>query len=820
MPKEVLNVNNFSGGLNNNTNPRDLEVNEYQELKGLSIETPGKLKISGSVNDLSHVQSADEEKFTTTLNHGNGLFHFNSDRDPSNGALSNTEMLFINDIPNTQVKGFDKTDGAYEANSVINYGTVAAQLEYYAVNGELRVSPHTYTAGSTGNQIKWHGYLDLIKDYGFDAAAHIIQQESGFKVDNAYAAPLKSGTQSGPDGYGYPDGTLQAYSAGVNTDYYPTSSNQSEFLFNMGLPSYVVAGGNITPNTGTNLLDTIADAMKGSTYTGYTDGYGPLAFYMWFDPAGNGTGDQTGANIAVYNSSSNKKYSIWVSNIYDDQESSPTHVGYIDQPTLNADKKRTLYWSAIGRIPNKIRQTGFKVYWAIDDNDAVDTQYLFMEIDFSKGLRKAGSDIWTKMGEVTHNNSGTIGVDHERMYSTSNSFTGSSSSVQKILGLSNIQTLDTKEPYTKRGYNPIGRAGTSFKTSTILNRRAYIGNITYYDENNKLQTSNDTVLKSDVNKFDTFDFVTRLDVEINDGDDIVKLASVGNKLMEFKKNALFIINCSRDIELLEATLKYKGCRNDYQVVQAEGFVAWFNEYGAFLYDGEQLRDLLIGSNGQKRFKDWNTQYYSDDAQIGYIPNKQTLIITNPAIGALNNNPSGGILEIDLKTLGWAYSALKGNTVDVSNLINTNDGKLVWFEKDGNDIELKYWNPEPSLKGAATTAVSLKTPSYTFDDPSLDKTITTVFISYKNGEDITVKGFTDVGVNNSGVSDGSSFTSVTLGTLAGNNDQSNRTTKFKIRGITSAFKKVKTFGLELTGTTDQQDFEINDIQIVYRNKSVK
>jgi len=815
VPKEVLNVNNFSGGLNNNTNPRDLEVNEYRELKGLSIETPGKLKVSGAVTDLSHVQSADEEKFTTTLNHGNGLFHFNSDRDPNDGALYNTEMLFINDIPNTQVKGFDKTDGAYEANSVIDYGSVAAQLEYYAVDGQLRVCPHTYTAGSTSNQIKWHGYLDLVKDYGFDANVHIIQQESGFKVDNAYAAPLKSGVWSGPDGYGYQDGTLQAYSAGVNTHYYPASANQSEFLFNMAISSYTVAAGSITP-TGTNLIDTLADYMKGSTYTGYTDGYGPLAFYMWFAPEDDNSND-TGANISVYANSTNKKYSIWVSNIYDDQESSPTHVGHILQPTLIADTKKTLYWSAIGRVPNKIRQTGFKVYWAIDDNDAVDTQYLFMEIDFSKGLRKAGSDIWTKMGEVTHNNSGTIGVDHERMYATGASFT---SGVQYIVGLSNIQTLDTNNPYTKRGYNPLGRAGTSFKTSTILNRRAYVGNITYYDENNKLQTANDTVIKSDVGAFDTFDYKKRIDVDINDGDDIIKLASVGNKLLEFKKSTLFIINCSRDVELLEATLKYKGCQKDYHVVQAEGFVAWFNEYGAFLYDGEQLRDLLMGQNGQKRFKDWNTQYYSNDAQIGYVPDKQTLIITNPAIGELNNNPSGGILEIDLKTLGWSYSASKGNAVDVSNLINTNDGKLVWFEKDGNDIELKYWNPEPSLKGAATTAISLKTPAYTFDDPSLDKTITTVYISYKNGEDITVKGFTDVGVNNDGVSDGSAFTSVTLGTLAGNNDGSNRTTKFKIRGITSAFKKVKTFGLELAGATDQQDFEINDMQIVYRNKSVK
>ena len=141
---------------------------------------------------------------------------------------------------------------------------------------------------------------------------------------------------------------------------------------------------------------------------------------------------------------------------------------------------------------------------------------------------------------------------------------------------------------------------------------------------------------------------------------------------------------------------------------------------------------------------------------------------------------------------------------------------MWFEKDGNDIELKYWNPEPSLRDSNNASVVLKTAAFDFGDPSRDKTITTVYINYKNGEDITVKGFTDVAASN----DGSAFSNVTLGTLAGNNDTTNRVAKFKVRNITSAFKKVKTFGLELSGATDQQDFEINDMQIVHRIKTIK
>ena len=817
MPKEVLDLRNFSGGLNNNTNPRDLDTSEFQELKGLSLETPGKLKISGSVTDLPHASSADEEKFTTTLNYGNGLFHFNSDRDPNNGALSNTELLLINDVTNHKVKVFDKTDGAYESGSEIDYGTASSEVNYYAVNGNVRVSPHSYTVASTPqNQPKWYGYLKYTKNYGdADANAHILKSVDGFKVANSFIAPIKSSTSTGsggPDGYGNPHETL------VPIGNLP--SHQSEFLFNPNIASYTINDGSITPDgTVAERLGNFVTGLSGS-YSDWSSGYGPMALYMWCNPDTTSSDDTEG--ITVYDIVDGKKYSIWVSLIYDNQESNIYHVGDISQPSIAAvtgDKKRKLYYALTGRFPNNDRLTGYKIYWALEDDGSVGTKYLFMEIDIRKGYRLAGKDGFKALSAsgsfIVKQNDGSNAANAQQFY-TQASFVAGGDATQRVLG--HLQDgLPTTEPFGEsKGVNPIGRPGTSYKTSTILNRRAYVGNVTYYDEDNNLITADDTVLKSEVNKFDTFDFNKRLDVEINDGDAIIRLESIGNKLLQFKKNNLFIVNCSRDQELLEATLKYKGCEKEYHVVKAEGFVAWFNKYGVFLYDGEQLRDLLIGPTGQKRFKDWNTQYFSNDGVIGYIPDKQTLIIANPAIGGLNNNPSGGVLEIDLKTLGWAYSALKLNTVDVSNFVNVNDGKLVWFEKDSNDIELKYWNPEPSLRDSSNASVVLKTPAFDFGDPSRDKTITTVYINYKNGEDITVKGFTDVAASN----DGSAFSSVTLGTLAGNNDTTNRVAKFKVRGITSAFKKVKTFGLELTGATDQQDFEINDMQIVHRVKTIK
>jgi hypothetical protein len=102
-------------------------------------------------------------------------------------------------------------------------------------------------------------------------------------------------------------------------------------------------------------------------------------------------------------------------------------------------------------------------------------------------------------------------------------------------------------------------------------------------------------------------------------------------------------------------------------------------------------------------------------------------------------------------------------------------------------------------------------------PHLDKVITTVYISYKNGNNVTVKGFTDT-------NDGGSSVEHTIATLSGTNDTTFRTEKIKMRSLSTtiydAFKKVKSFGLIFSGSNMEDDFEINDLQIVFRPKGVK
>ena len=95
MAKGILNISNYSGGLNNKTNSRDIEDNQFQDLDSLSIETPGKLKVMGAVNDFTTSITADT---ATGVKYGNGVFHFNADYDidDTSGVVENNEILFVN----------------------------------------------------------------------------------------------------------------------------------------------------------------------------------------------------------------------------------------------------------------------------------------------------------------------------------------------------------------------------------------------------------------------------------------------------------------------------------------------------------------------------------------------------------------------------------------------------------------------------------------------------------------------------------------------------------------------------------------------------
>lgn len=887
MPKKVINVSNFSGGINKNTNSRDMVANEYQVMLNLDNEVPGKLKMYGSTEPDAYNEV--DGTAIESVNHGNGLYHFNLDKDISSPATtSNREYLAINDPGNQQVRVIDYTSSSssYDIVTNISYASTGNhQVVMYNIDGGLRVVPKVGTGGTP--KILYHTDEDL--HFGNDTALELIDNVNAYVEEDLFIAGLR--------------GKLGALAVSNNLDpdklykkyqvFKPTRN--SEVFMHNGYANSTVSSFS-SPNYSRYSFSIEDNHDIFDAYTDYDptpDGVrGGLHLIAYFSKLSTATGSENDSDITVYpnkassGQDSEKRYGLWVSTIYEHIYESPAYfVGDIfQQDNMTTEVKRYLHFGLFGRAPGgNTRITGYKIYWGIIENfnepgsgytydGQVNAKYLLAEVDFHKGLRYAGEETYSQFsqegfvedsgaqdeyyvnwvypydayavdsGAVTSeavdnievqinvdtpsafNTNDIIKIDDEVMKVTGTGATfinvergyGGTSSVShdngakiydrvETFGGKRLSSLSTSEPYLVDGKSIIGPLSTGFNTIAVANRRAYIGNVKYYNVEGNLVTKNDRVLKSKPNQFDFFEADRFIDVEIEDGDDIIRLASINQQLLEFKTRKLFIINISRDIEYLEGTYPYKGCEKDYHVYEGEGFITWFNKNGVYFYDGRQLNDIHLNETGQSIFDDWDSNYYHDDNVIGFLPKTKEIYIARP---------DNTILKFDLKSQSWTEGDNFGSSTNsFTNFVLKNDDVLTYMQDNGDTtITLKNWNPTP-VSFTGTDKVILKTKEFDFGNPTSNKNINTIYVNYKNGQNITVKGFgtrkdlQSVDVGDIGVDASSSQLIDTTDDF--------RTTKI---AVNDTFKNLVSFGiaLELDGASDA-DFELNDIQIVYREK---
>tara|TARA_Y100000004_G_scaffold32256_1_gene33786 strand:- start:6014 stop:8422 length:2409 start_codon:yes stop_codon:yes gene_type:complete len=799
VPKLIKNINNFSGGLNNNTNRRDIIDSESQVLLNVSNEIPGKLVMEG--RSVASNLSSNDVTAIDALNYGNGLLHTNLDRNFGAAGINETEYLFINDKTDSIVRIYDVTNGAAEA-TTIDYGNTASLVEMYSVDGQIRVVPHYGNAGNTPQVL---GYYNFDRNFGYTTSTSPINNSRSniYISSDLHIAPIKGGTNSN---VAYETDKLY----NKMTHFHP--DNDSEiFMLNVGSADYAmgVDGGTnttqhqnkveVTAQEMHDLLDGYLDNASGYT----SDGKGSMAVIAYFRNDVNADDDTT------IKPKSGKRYGLWASKVYsnyDDDtnksESVAVYLGSVYQHvsvgTSSTDVAQKLYFGLTGRMGDKDpRYSGFKIYYAlmdgftegstIDNSTNIGVKYLLAEVDFGKGLRYAGSNTYQNLFPYTL-------IDDKQWTWPVQGWM----STDRFIG-DGITDLSIAEPYIIEGPSVIGEANTGFKTSTILNRRIYAGNVQYYDSERKLVTKSDRVLKSLPNQFDYFPENSFIDVEVEDGDTIIKLESLGNKLLQFKRNKLFIINVSRDIEFLEAEYEHKGCEKDYHVVKGEGFVAWFNTYGAYIYDGQQVIDINLSQVAQPKLADWSTTHYHDNNVIGYLPKSKELIIVNK-----NQN----ILFYDLKSESWRQSNVFGNT-DITNLVNFNNGDLYWWSSvaglmgNPDTIDLVKWDKTPSSKNGGQ--VLYKSKEFDMGSAATNKNYNSLYINYKEGANVKVQAF---GTK----TDASEIALTDVGTLSSGGF---KTTKM---AFPATFKNCVGVGIALTTTNaTNANFEVNDIQIIYREK---
>ena len=355
-----------------------------------------------------------------------------------------------------------------------------------------------------------------------------------------------------------------------------------------------------------------------------------------------------------------------------------------------------------------------------------------------------------------------------------------------------------------------------YRTATVgANSSVFIGCVMY---RGKIKA--DSMMYSMPNKPGVFPELNVFDSPSSDGTPITVLSSFRDKILQFKQDALYVINISNPTQFYtEASFRNCGVMNPCQVFQAPFGVIFANVFGCYIYDGSKVISLTSG-----KFTDvnWNISEGSvvdastgnsanDDNDainvpcVGYDPRSQSIIVLKD-IG--DNSTNTGAWVYNIGTQSWSEGT--SMITNVNNAAAGTGTRHSNFSISPNGYLSIIEMPEEALKnyklgGASTQSITYITKDLDFGLPSQTKKIFKVYVTYTSGSSNVPTA--TYGSNGAAPTTGFSSGSFSTG-------QTNAVATF-IANVSD----IKSFAIKITGTVDKE-FEINDISILYRARPIK
>jgi len=176
VPKQTYKIENFHGGLSNNSDPRDISDTELSQAQDIMVDELGKIRTMGGTAAHGSIDAR-----VAAINPGYGLFQFSSDRlegetGGNDAAKTGDDYLAMADTDGAaDIDIFSSVADAWGTR--IDLGSTTGMKPcFYYVDGALRVSDGNFGAD---NANKWYGYV-YSKLYQTTAgtAEHLIDEWS------------------------------------------------------------------------------------------------------------------------------------------------------------------------------------------------------------------------------------------------------------------------------------------------------------------------------------------------------------------------------------------------------------------------------------------------------------------------------------------------------------------------------------------------------------------------------------------------------------------------------------------------------------------
>lgn len=682
MPKKLLQIKKFDLGIINAVDESDIPEGGLANATNVMCDIPGKIR--PMAQDKIHDDLNNE--ISAVITPGYGLYAYRSDFRISDDSPIESKILAFQNNHSIGIYDVESVDGLLLLGDGTQTGSCKPSFFYSSIDGGLRVCDGNY------DNISYQSLEDeSLSDSLLDPSSHIFVKylkyinKTWFPADVTYH---DSTTGYDPDqGFSTHNFASANDNRGLDAFIYPPTvlakdaSGAIELLGSVDTNSHNLIHNHAT-DASTDFSATNIGHMNFDTYGG-----GNIALQVGKTTDNNGTwfadpGLQFGVSL-VYEG-------------YDGgQESAVTNFQTIyNSGTPITDDGYSLdvqmFVSTKGWDP---RVVGINLYLTGNDSGEFADPKKLLEFYFGSSkfdppyLKSSDGDLFDADNITIDQTNDVAYIDD----------------AEKIV-IKNEPSL-TFELLNGYKHNTESLAA-NFQTAVMTNRRLYIGgvrrlkfdvntianqgwqngqNATYKQPEITLAEVTpelDTIYISPVEKFDIFPAENGLSVGGNDGERIIALHEFADRLLQFKTNKLYIINLSQDMEYIEAVHDYMGILYPYQVIRTERGVVWVNKNGCYIYDGEQVKNLINGKlhkNSPKVSEDqvegW-ADFTGNTGMVGYVPVADQLVVfENPEAASIGS--AGNAFVYDFNTGSWTKAKDVLSALPKSNIVTNYDNTCIY-----------------------------------------------------------------------------------------------------------------------------------------------
>ena len=642
MAKRIFKITEFEGGENRTKDPRDLDLNECAQAKGIEFDKLGRIRVAGSsseilighgsqAGDLGTLHTtnsgADADDFVTyKLFNGYGIFKFNHDYNMGNNGSGvepieiSSEFIVIAylDVSNFFKIGFidSKWNNVkqYFSPDIIDLGvqTFNPKIQYYYVDGGLRIFDGEFK-NTTVNTFYGHVKKDLFTETSYSTSCNKwIEESQSLELATEFGVnrPYEGGTTTSDSNLYFQDlssadPTLpynvfleieenqcrKATSAteGIFSVIDTSEHNTGIITCTTGGEAHGFQGGDIVrvyDLTGNNII------FNGEYEVIEVSDVGGVGYNNTFTISADAVEGQfnTGKVVKVENLINPELRAKWIYGIsYVLDGGQETQIATASNSGGKMSSSNFDNWTTFDLEP-KMR---FAFKYTDDNTEAWSNRITGFRI-YMKNIEGTTAEQITQEWHLLVDTDflkgqyvipGTDSVERV-LANTNDVFYNVETATGDDVGGDDIRFLSPITYESLNGYNPDETITARYKTAVVANERTYIGNV---EQNG--QSYPDRILKSPVGAYDVFPESGFIEGVTSDGDSIVKIEHFGDRLFCFKNNTLQIINISDEEEYVEESLSGHGVNHPCQVVKTNDGIAYVNKSGLYLHNGSEVVNL-------------------------------------------------------------------------------------------------------------------------------------------------------------------------------------------------------------------------------------